>query len=71
MHPQVQPALTGVPELSIVLPCYNEEGSLPPLLDEIEAAMARVGRPFEVLAVDDRFLQRIQSRYPRIAAWSG
>ena len=58
MHPQVQPALTGVPELSIVLPCYNEEGSLPPLLDEIEAAMARVGRPFEVLAVDDKSTDR-------------
>lgn len=58
MHPQVQPALTGAPELSIVLPCYNEEGSLPPLLDEIEAAMSRVGRPFEVLAVDDKSTDR-------------
>jgi len=46
------------PEISIVVPCYNEEGSLPPLLAEIEAAMAQVGRPYEVIAVDDRSTDR-------------
>lgn len=36
---------------SIVIPCRNEAENLPPLLDEIEAAMA--GRSFEVIVVDD------------------
>ena len=37
--------------ISIVIPCRNEAENLPPLLDEIEAAMA--GRAFEVIVVDD------------------
>ena len=36
---------------SIVIPCRNEAENLPPLLDEIEVAMA--GRSFEVIVVDD------------------
>lgn len=41
------------PELSLILPCFNEEGSLPPLLAEIDAVMAQLGRPYEILCVDD------------------
>jgi dolichol-phosphate mannosyltransferase len=40
-------------EISLVVPVYNEEESLPPLAEEIRASMARVGRPYEVLFVDD------------------
>ena len=36
---------------SIVIPCRNEAENLPPLLDEIEQAMA--GRAFEHIVVDD------------------
>jgi dolichol-phosphate mannosyltransferase len=42
-----------VPDLSVVLPIYNEEGNLVPLLDEIEGVLQPLGRTFEVLAVDD------------------
>jgi CRP-like cAMP-binding protein len=35
--------------------------------DERTADVIAAG-PVEVLAVDDRFLQRIQNRYPRIAS---
>jgi dolichol-phosphate mannosyltransferase len=41
------------PEISLVVPVYNEEQNLPPLADEIRQAMAAVGRGYEVLFVDD------------------
>lgn len=41
------------PEISLVIPVYNEEENLPVLHGEILQAMARVGRPWEVLYVDD------------------
>lgn len=39
------------PKLSIVIPCRNEAGNLPVLLDEVDAALA--GRDFEIIVVDD------------------
>jgi len=47
---------SGEPEISIVIPVYNEEENLPVLAEEIRAAMAPVeasGRPYEVVLVDD------------------
>jgi glycosyltransferase involved in cell wall biosynthesis len=41
------------PDLSIVLPVYNEDGNLLPLLDEIEQVLRSEGVDFEVVAVDD------------------
>lgn len=42
------------PELSVVLPIFNEAENLEPLLAEIEAALAPLGRRFEIVAVDDK-----------------
>jgi len=42
----------AVPELSIVVPVFNEAGNIGPLLDEVEAALAGVCR-YEILFVDD------------------
>lgn len=42
------------PELSVILPIYNEEGNIIPLVDEIAAALTPLGRSFEVLCVDDK-----------------
>lgn len=39
--------------LWIVLPAYNEEASLPPLLERIEAAMLEAALPYHVVIVDD------------------
>jgi glycosyltransferase involved in cell wall biosynthesis len=39
--------------LSLVIPVYNEVASLAPLLDELDAALADLGRPYEVVFVDD------------------
>lgn len=44
---------SGEPEISVVIPVYNEEENLPVLAEEIRAAMATVSRPYEVLLVDD------------------
>ena len=58
MHPEVQPALRAAPgadapDLSVVLPCYDEQDSVGPLIDELHRALAPLGRPFEILCVDD------------------
>jgi len=40
-------------EISVVIPVYNEEGNLPPLMSELEQALRAVNRTFEVVCVDD------------------
>jgi dolichol-phosphate mannosyltransferase len=40
-------------ELSLVVPAYNEEEVLAELLRRVEAALARTGKRFEVVIVDD------------------
>ncbi len=41
------------PEVSVILPCYNEVDNLDPLIAEIKVAMARVGKTFEIVYIDD------------------
>jgi glycosyltransferase involved in cell wall biosynthesis len=43
----------SLPEISLVIPVFNEEENLPILAGEIEAVMRALGRPYEVLFVDD------------------
>lgn len=52
LQPPSEPRETP-PEISLVIPVYNEEENLPILHAEIRQAMAGVGRPYEVLYVDD------------------
>ncbi len=40
-------------DLSIVLPIYNEEESIPLLLEELIPALEKLGKTFEVICVDD------------------
>jgi glycosyltransferase involved in cell wall biosynthesis len=40
-------------EISVVLPVFNEEENLAPLVREIEQALKGLGMPFEILCVDD------------------
>jgi glycosyltransferase involved in cell wall biosynthesis len=40
-------------DLSLVIPVYNEEESLPPLFDAIHAALDSLSRSWEVVLVDD------------------
>jgi glycosyltransferase involved in cell wall biosynthesis len=39
--------------LSILIPVYNEEGNLSLLYEKLVAALKKVGRPYEVIFVDD------------------
>ncbi|MFL6195627.1 MAG: glycosyltransferase family 2 protein [Thermoanaerobaculia bacterium] len=41
------------PEISAVIPVYNEEENLPVLAAELRGALAGLGRPYEVIYVDD------------------
>ncbi|MGO8968949.1 MAG: glycosyltransferase family 2 protein [Myxococcaceae bacterium] len=43
----------GGPEVSVVIPLYNEEANVEPLLDELFATLEDLGKPFEVICVDD------------------
>ncbi|HUK11795.1 MAG TPA: glycosyltransferase [Thermoanaerobaculaceae bacterium] len=43
----------GEPYLSVVVPVFNEEANLPNLLARLTAALAGVGRPYEVVLVND------------------
>ncbi|HEY6198564.1 MAG TPA: glycosyltransferase family 2 protein [Candidatus Binatia bacterium] len=50
-------------ELSVVIPVYNEEASIEPLVDEIRAALDPVGKNYEIVVVDDG---SIDGTYPLI-----
>jgi dolichol-phosphate mannosyltransferase len=52
--PEPQPIPTPeVPRVSVVVPAFDEEESLPVLAREIRAALDGAGIPFELLLVDD------------------
>jgi glycosyltransferase involved in cell wall biosynthesis len=40
-------------EISIILPAFQEEQGIPPLLMQIGAVMAKMRRPYEILVIDD------------------
>ncbi len=44
--------------LSVVIPVHNEEAALLPLYDRLTAVMERLGRPYEVIFVDDASTDR-------------
>lgn len=45
--------MTPEPYLSLVVPAYNEEEVIPTLLQRVESALQALGRPFEVIVIDD------------------
>jgi glycosyltransferase involved in cell wall biosynthesis len=47
------PAPGPAPSLSVVVPVYNEAGNAGPLCEEICAVMTAIGRPFEIIFVND------------------
>lgn len=48
-----KPETTATPKISVVLPIYNEEGNLEPLILEIAKVLEPLQTPFEILCVDD------------------
>jgi glycosyltransferase involved in cell wall biosynthesis len=39
--------------LSVVIPIYNEEENIPPLLEQLQSALKRLNLRYEIIAVDD------------------
>ena len=63
--------MPAAPDLSLVIPVYNERDSLPVLVGEIAAALA--GRRYEIVAVDDgsidgslEVLKRLKLEHPQL-----
>ena len=61
------------PELSIVIPCHNEEGNLPPLAEAIDQVLTPLAVAYEVIFTDDRsqdgtwqVLKRLAAANPRV-----
>jgi glycosyltransferase involved in cell wall biosynthesis len=60
------------PDISVVVPVYNEEESIPHLYEELDGVLASIGRSYEVVIVDDgsrdksfEALQRVHEQNPR------
>jgi glycosyltransferase involved in cell wall biosynthesis len=63
----------AAPAFSVVVPVYNEQGNAAPLCVEIREVMSAIGRPFEMIFVNDgssdgtlQELQRIAATEPRL-----
>ena len=62
-----------VPDISIVIPLRDEEGNVEPLVQELTDVMRSVGRPYEVILIDDgsedatfTTLRRLQAADPQL-----
>jgi len=44
---------TDSPYFSLVIPAYNEQENIPTLLHRVGASLHQIGKPFEVIIVDD------------------
>ena len=60
-------------ELSIIIPVYNEEENVEPLLNEIKSAVEPLGKRYEIIMVDDgskdrtfEILARLHRQEPRL-----
>ena len=69
------PSLEGDPYVSIVVPIFNELDNLDALVRELTTALEPIGKPFEILCIDDgstdgsfEVLRRIIARDPRVRA---
>src|ERR1700744_1066125 len=67
--------MTDTPILSIVVPCYNEEGNLVPLITAIRGTMEPLDLAYEIIIADDfstdkswEILQQLGAADPRIRA---
>ena len=66
---------TDTVEISIVIPVYKSSGCLPELLCQLTRQLEEMGRPYEVILVDDaspddswRVIKDLAPRYPKVTA---
>jgi glycosyltransferase involved in cell wall biosynthesis len=60
--------LDAPPAVSVVIPFFNEEENVGPLLDELYAQLGKLGRAFEVIGVDDGSTDQTFARLSAFAA---
>ena len=62
-----------LPEVSVVIPLYNEEELVEPLYEELSASMDSLNRPYEVIVIDDgsgdASFDRLRAVYARDQHW--
>ena len=73
LSPVVETVTAGVadqpaPRISIVIPLYNEEESIPHLWEALDQAIANYGQPAEVIIIDDGSKDRSFALLSEIAA---
>lgn len=63
------------PEISVVIPLFNEEANVASLVAEVTQALGAFGRPYELILVDDgspdgtfRELKRLKETHPELVA---
>src|SRR5213593_1898733 len=49
----MDPSTDAAPEISVLVPVFNEEGSLPALFSRLSATLGKMGRSYEIVFVDD------------------
>jgi polyisoprenyl-phosphate glycosyltransferase len=64
----IEPHPSHAPTYSVVVPVYNEEGNVGPLVSRVVAVMESLGQPFEILFVDDGSRDNTVARLREIAA---
>lgn len=61
------------PDLSIVIPLYNEEDNIEPLYADLSEALQEIGKSYEVIVIDDgsrdASYQRLKSVHERDPRW--
>jgi undecaprenyl-phosphate 4-deoxy-4-formamido-L-arabinose transferase len=61
------------PYVTVVIPVYNEEPNLPPLINRLYPVMQQLGHPFEIIFTDDgsrddslAILRQLAATYPQV-----
>lgn len=67
-EPHAAESAAPTPYLSIVVPIYNEEESIPYLYERLTQALDQLGRPYEMIAVDDGSRDRSFALLSELAA---
>src|SRR5215207_5536146 len=60
--------MNAQPEISLVIPCHNEEGNLRPLVDAIHGALDPLAVDYEIVITDDASTDRSWFVLKEIAA---
>ncbi len=58
----------AAPQISIIIPAFNEENAVAPLIEKIHCIMGSQGRSYEILVIDDGSTDETSARASRIGA---